>query len=69
MNALALGNIASGWYAKLSEERKKVLAAEAPLGRWGSPFEVAGAILFLASDLAGFVTGQTLVVDGGKVVR
>ncbi len=69
VNALALGNIASGWYDRLSEERKKALAAEAPMGRWGSPFEVAGAILFLASDLAGFVTGQTLVVDGGKVIR
>lgn len=69
VNALALGNIASGWYEKLSEDKKRELAQEAPLGRWGSPFEVAGAILFLASDLAGYITGQTLVVDGGKIAR
>ncbi len=69
VNALALGNIASGWYEKISSERKKELAQEAPLGRWGSPFEVAGAILFLASDLAGYVTGHTLVVDGGVLRR
>lgn len=37
-----------------------------PIGRWGRPEEVAGAILYLASDLARFVTGATLLVDGGN---
>ncbi|MGH7495855.1 MAG: SDR family NAD(P)-dependent oxidoreductase [bacterium] len=69
VNALALGNIASGWYENLSEPQKEQLAREAPLGRWGSPFEVAGAIVFLASDLAGYITGHTLVVDGGVLGR
>jgi NAD(P)-dependent dehydrogenase (short-subunit alcohol dehydrogenase family) len=69
VNAVALGNIASGWYENLSAEQRGELANEAPLGRWGKAEEVAGAILFLASELGGFVTGQTLVVDGGKVMR
>ena len=37
----------------------------APLGRYGVPFEIAGPLVFLCSDLAGFMSGQTLVVDGG----
>jgi len=68
-NAVAPGNIASGWYHQLSEQRRDELAKEAPLGRWGKPEEVAGTILFLASDLAGYITGQTIVVDGGEVIR
>ena len=39
-----------------------------PLGRWGTPEEIAGPLVFLISDLAGFMTGQTLVVDGGTQV-
>ena len=68
-NAVAPGNIASGWYDRLSEEARTVLAKEAPLGRWGRPEEVAGTILFLGSELAGYITGQTIVVDGGEVIR
>lgn len=68
-NAVAPGNIASGWYHHLTEVEKQKFADEAPLQRWGLPAEVAGTILFLASNLAGYMTGQTLVVDGGKVIR
>jgi 3-oxoacyl-[acyl-carrier protein] reductase len=68
-NAVAPGNIASGWYHRLAEERITELAKEAPMGRWGEPKEVAGTILFLASELAGYITGQTIVVDGGEVIR
>ncbi len=67
-NAVAPGNIASGWYHQLSETEKQKLALESPQQRWGFPEEVAGTILFLASDLAGYISGQTIVVDGGEVI-
>jgi gluconate 5-dehydrogenase len=44
------------------------LAARTALRRWGQPHEIAGAAVFLCSDAAGFVTGQTIVVDGGTTV-
>ncbi len=68
-NAVAPGNIATGYVEALDAGAREALAAEAPLERWGDAEEVARAILFLASDLASFVTGQTLVVDGGTVSR
>ncbi len=51
--------------ALLGEEGRARNAANAPLGRIGLPADIASAILFLASDLSAYVTGQTLVVDGG----
>ena len=51
--------------AAFSDEDRAALADETPLGRLGRPEEVAAAILFLASDSAAFITGQTLGVDGG----
>jgi NAD(P)-dependent dehydrogenase (short-subunit alcohol dehydrogenase family) len=46
-------------------ERKAFIESRTPMGRWGQPEELAGSIIFLASDAAGFITGQTLFVDGG----
>jgi NAD(P)-dependent dehydrogenase (short-subunit alcohol dehydrogenase family) len=46
-------------------ERKRFIEERTPMGRWGEPDELAGAVVFLASDAARFLTGQTIFVDGG----
>jgi NAD(P)-dependent dehydrogenase (short-subunit alcohol dehydrogenase family) len=51
------------------DEAKAYLAGLHPIGRIGTPLEVANAVLFLSSDLASFVTGETLMVDGGYVAQ
>ncbi len=69
-NAFALGNIKTpATFESLAPEAQQKLAREAPLERWGDPEEVGRSALFLASDLSSFVTGQTLVVDGGSLRR
>jgi 3-oxoacyl-[acyl-carrier protein] reductase len=69
-NALALGNIHTpATFDRLDPATRDAMAREAPLERWGLPEEAARAVLFLASDLSSFVTGQTLVVDGGALRR
>ncbi|QQX89146.1 SDR family oxidoreductase (plasmid) [Cupriavidus necator] len=55
--------------ALASEEIARGTARSVPLGRVGEPHEVADAILFLASDEASYITGQSLIVDGGKTCR
>ena len=51
----------------LSAEEKAVFAKRTALGRWGDPRELAGPALLLASDAGSYITGQTLVVDGGTL--
>jgi len=51
------------------EEAKRRFVAEVPAGRFGRPEEVASAVLWLCSDAASYVTGQTIVVDGGLSIR
>ena len=48
---------------------KQAIADRTPVGRWGTPDEIAKAALYLASEDASFVTGSTLVVDGGLSIR
>jgi len=67
--ALALGNIkTSATYDSMTEEERRALAEESPMGRWGEPAEVAGVVLALISDLFSFVNGQVIVVDGGTLM-
>ena len=49
----------------MEEERRNAWRAAVPLGRYGEPDEIAGVVLFLVSDDASYVNGQTLAVDGG----
>jgi len=65
VNAIAPGFIETAMTAKLTDEQKKMQTDYIGLARLGQPDDVANAVLFLASDLAGYVTGQVLGVDGG----
>ena len=67
VNCVAPGFIDTDMTAALPEAARTALLEAIPLGRLGTPADVAAAILFLASDLAAYVTGQTLVVDGGMI--
>ena len=67
-NCIAPGYIETDMTSGLPEAAKATLLQGIALGRLGRPEDVAGAALFLASDLAAYITGQVLVVDGGLVV-
>ncbi len=69
VNALAPGMIASPLNRDFTEDQVlgEAWKAENLLGRWGQPEDVAGAAAFLASDDAGFITGETITVDGGSL--
>ncbi len=68
VNAVAPGYIDTEMTRAISDEAKQALQAAIPLGRLGAGADIAGAVLFLASDLASYITGQVLVVDGGMVM-
>ena len=68
VNAVAPGFIATDMVAAMPEKILDGMKARTPLGRLGEPRDIANAYLFLASDEAAFITGETLRVDGGIVV-
>jgi 3-oxoacyl-[acyl-carrier protein] reductase len=68
INCVAPGFIETDMTAGLPEDARNVLLEDIALGRLGRPEDIAAAVLFLASDLAGYITGQVLVVDGGMVI-
>jgi 3-oxoacyl-[acyl-carrier protein] reductase len=67
-NCIAPGFIETDMIAGLTEERRKMLLATIPAGRLGTASEVASCAIFLASDEAAYITGQTLHVNGGMAM-
>jgi len=68
VNAVAPGFIDTELTRGLPDQARAALTDQIALGRLGTPGDVAGAVLFLASDLADYITGQVVVVDGGLVM-
>jgi 3-oxoacyl-[acyl-carrier protein] reductase len=68
VNAILPGNIITEGLAGLGQEYLGQMTASIPLGRLGTVADIGHTALFLASDEAGFITGQTIVVDGGQVL-
>ena len=68
VNAIAPGFISTDMTAVLSDQVKSGLVNSIPLGKLGAPEEIAYAVVFLSSDYANYITGQTLNVDGGMVM-
>jgi 3-oxoacyl-[acyl-carrier protein] reductase len=68
VNAVLPGNIVTEGLADLGEDYLKQMTASIPLRRLGTVSDIGHAALFLASDEAGYITGQTIVVDGGQVL-
>ena len=65
VNAVAPGVVLTDMGLSIPEDVREGMLGQIPLGRFGAPDEIAGAILWLCSDLAGYVTGQTIHVNGG----
>ncbi|MEP6717177.1 MAG: SDR family oxidoreductase [Terriglobia bacterium] len=74
-DGIRVNAVAPGWIAtqmtqaiQEDEQRSAVILARTPMGRWGTPGDVAGPVLFLCSQAAAFITGAVLPVDGGYLI-
>lgn len=74
--AIRVNAIAPGWIetdltraAQADKERSDAIIARTPFGRWGKPDDIGGAVVFLCSPAAGFITGAVLPVDGGYIAK
>ncbi len=65
VNSVAPGFIDTDMTRELGEEQTQALLSKIPLGRYGQPAEIAAVVCFLASDQAGYITGETIHVNGG----
>jgi 3-oxoacyl-[acyl-carrier protein] reductase len=65
VNAIAPGPVDTGWISALPPENQRAMKEHIPLKRWGQPEDVAKVAVFLASDDADWLTGTTILVDGG----
>ena len=69
-DGITVNSVAPGWIETgSSTEEEKTAGRHTPMGRSGTPPEVADLIAFLASDEATYITGQTLVIDGGNTIQ
>jgi len=69
VNSVAPGYILSDMTGELNDKLKQQMYSSIPLGRFGKPIDVANLVCFLASEEAGYITGQTFNVDGGMVMK
>jgi 3-oxoacyl-[acyl-carrier protein] reductase len=67
-NAVAPGFIETDMTAAMTPDARTELGSQIPMGRLGTPADIAGVCVFLASDYAAYITGQVIVVDGGLVM-
>ncbi len=68
VNAIAPGVIATPFHAQTPAERMEAMQKAVPMGRVGTPEDCVGPVLFLASDMSAYVTGQILHVNGGQLM-
>ena len=68
MNAVMPGNIETPGLRATSDENQRRQLSSIPMGRFGTPEDVGWAVRFLASPESAYVTGQTLIADGGQVL-
>ena len=68
VNSIAPGFIETNMTAELSDDRKEDILRSISLGRLGKPEDIAGAVCFLASDKASYITGQTIHINGGMLM-